>query len=69
MTRDSRRRDGQRLSASREPRRKGPALHGMTGGRIRRMWTGPVSVWSFFVVLWLVVTAVAVGLYLAGASY
>jgi hypothetical protein len=33
-----------------------------------RPWLqGPVPVWAFWVVLWLAVAAIAVGLYLAGA--
>lgn len=41
----------------------------MNGSRTRRTWTGPVSDWSFFIALWTVVAAVAVALYLAGATY
>jgi hypothetical protein len=34
----------------------------------QRRWAGAVPAWSFFLLLWLAVTAVAVGLYVAGAS-
>jgi hypothetical protein len=39
----------------------------MTRGRVRRRWTAPVSAWSFFVMLWLGVAGIAIGLYVAGA--
>jgi hypothetical protein len=41
----------------------------MNGWRPRRTWTAPVPDWCFLIALWLVVTAVAVGLYVTGATY
>jgi hypothetical protein len=41
----------------------------MTGRRVPRGWTWPVSAWSFFGLLWLAVAGIAVALYVGGAFY